>query len=411
MKKNLLLLLISLFVSIGLTEIGIRIFFADALPVKDHRDDMFWVADRDVGWTKRPDSSGFFSNGLYNGYVVNDRYGNRRNSDTGTYMEGYENIFFIGDSTTVSLEVNNRETVPAVLERHLRSQGKNVNVLNFGVRGYGTDQSVRKALAFSKQYAPVEIIYMYCDNDMIDNNTVKRSYRKFGKGVYIKKSARTGFQPFNYPVPEYKYNYAAMVVFDDQGVPFIHEALLPEKDPVFREKEDRLKLAAKRHFYLLRAVGFLQDSFKCWRAGPLSASLPRDTDPYRLIQSGAAWREDFSLAFLDGADIRLKYRDYFLEQMTFLLSKLRTIRSVKKVHVVWFPSVNEIQLLKENKSANSVLFQDLFKAGVVDSFVNLNRRLMEQKVDIHDLRAKGDHHFSYRGNRWIAAQITDRIKF
>jgi len=284
MKKNITLFAISLCVSLLFLEIGIRLFIGSKIPVKDHRDDMFWVANQEFGWAKKPNSSGYFSNGLYNGYIINDHYGNRQNSDNGTFIESNSNIFFIGDSTTVSLEVNNDETVPAMLENKLRQGGRNVNVLNFGVRGYGTDQSVRKALHFAEYYKPRQIIYMYCDNDFIDNNTIKRSYKKFGKGVYIRPLVDGQFKAVNYPVAEYKHNTAAMVVFDPQGIPFIHRATLPEKDLDFREKHDRFKVALKRNFYILRAYSYLKDVFKHHLKEAMSPMAIHDIDPYAIIE-------------------------------------------------------------------------------------------------------------------------------
>lgn len=411
MKKNLLALAVSLIVSLVLLEVGIRLFAGSRIPVKDHRDDMFWVASREFGWTKKPNSSGHFSNGLYNGYIVNDQFGNRKNSDAGTYVEGYRNIFFIGDSTAVALEVNNHETVPALLESALRRQGLQVNVLNFGVRGYGTDQSVRKALHFASRFKPWQIIYMYCDNDFIDNNTIKRSYKKFGKGVYIRPRGERDFKVHNYPVPVYKPNYASIVVLDPNGHPFIHEAVLPEKDLEFREKHDRFKVALKKHFYLLRAYSYLKDVFKHHLKDGVRASAIHDIDPYAIIQSGQVWSESFSAAYIDGSKVRVKYKKYFNDQMKYLLSQLGSIENLEKTHLVWFPSANELQLFKEGKSANHELFTELINAKIVSSYVNLNARLIDTKVDIRDLRSQADHHFSKRGNEWIAEQLVKQIRF
>ena len=411
MKKNLFTLAISILFSLLLLEIGIRIFAGSLIPVKDHRDDMFWVDSREFGWTIKPNSKGNFSNGLYNGYVVNDRYGIRQNSDEGTYIEGYENIFFIGDSTTASLEVNNDDTASAILENSLRRTGRKVNVLNFGVRGYGTDQSVRKALHFAEQYKPRQIIYMYVDNDLIDNNTVKHPYAKFGKGVYVRRRGDSEFEAFNYPVPPYKSTTAALVVFDPEGYPFIHQVSLPEKDLEIREKRDRFKVALKKNLYILRALSYVRGLSMHNLKVAVSPTANHDIDPYEIIKNGEAWSETFSIAYIDGSKVRLKHKAYFNDQMKFLLSQLRMIDSLEQVHLVWFPSINEMALFKAGRSANHELFDELQKTGTVDHYVNLNAALIDGKTDILDLRSQADHHFSKKGNAWIVAQLLEQIRF
>jgi hypothetical protein len=411
MKKNLLTLAISTLFSLILLEIGLRIFAGSQIPVKDHRNDMFWEGSREFGWTNKPNSKGNFSNGLYNGYVVYDRYGNRQNSDEGTYVEGYENIFFIGDSTTESLEVNNDETVPAFLENSLRSTGRKVNVLNFGVRGYGTDQSVRKALHFAEQYKPRQIIYMYVDNDFIDNNTIKHPYAKYGKGVYVRRRGDSEFEAFNYPVPPYESTTAALVVFDPEGYPFIHQVSLPEKDLEFREKRDRFKVALKKHVYILRAISYVRGLSMHNVKVAMSPAAIRDIDPYEMIKNGESWSEQFSISYVDGSKVRMKQKAYFGDQMKFLLSQLRMIDSVEQVHLIWFPSVNEMALFKEGRSANHELFDELQKTGVVNSYVNLNSVVIDKKVDVVNLRSQADHHFSKKGNAWIVDQLLEQIQF
>jgi hypothetical protein len=410
-KKNLLTLAISILFSLVLLEIGIRIFAGSKIPVKDHRNDMFWMSSREFGWANKPNSTGNFSNGHFNGYVVNDHNGNRQNSDEGTFIEGYENIFFIGDSTTESLEVNNDETVPAFLESSLRRAGRKVNVLNFGVRGYGTDQSVRKALHFAEQYKPRQIVYMYVDNDFIDNNTVKHPYYKFGKGVYVRRRGDSEFEAFNYPVPAYERNTAALVVLDPEGHALIHQASLPEKDMEIREKRNRFKVAMKKHSYILRAHSYVRSLSMHNLKIAMSPTAIHDIDPYEMIKSGETWSEQFAISYVDGSKVRLKHKAYFNDQMKFLLSQLRTIDSLEQVHLVWFPSINEMALFKAGKSANQELFDELHNSGIVDNYVNLNAALIDEKTDIVDLRTQADHHFSKEGNAWIVTQLLEKIRF
>ena len=123
---------------------------------------------------------------------------NRQNSRQGTYVEGYANILFAGDSRTVSLEVDDDQTVPALLERGLRARGLRYNVINLGVSGHGTDQAVRKAIAFSERYRPTDIIYMFTDSDTYDNNVLKPIAGNPAKGVYVRDADRDPFAPYDF---------------------------------------------------------------------------------------------------------------------------------------------------------------------------------------------------------------------
>jgi len=87
------------------------------------------------------------------------------------------------------------------------------------------------------------------------------------------------------------------------------------------------------------------------------------------------------------------------------------IDSVEQVHLIWFPSVNEMALFKEGRSANHELFDELQKTGIVNSYVNLNSVVIDKKVDVVNLRSQADHHFSKKGNAWIVAQLLEQIRF
>jgi hypothetical protein len=262
----------------------------------------------------------------------------------------------------------------------------------------------------ARDFAPTQIIYMYCDNDIADNNTLKRAYRKYGKGVYLKSEAEGEFKALNYPVPAYPTRLASLIVFDGQGRPRVHEALLPEKDMDFKEGHDRFKVALKRHVYMLRAFSAVQDQIKHRRRESVFASTPwQGADPFQMIGQGATWDPSFDLAYMDGSDLRRRCSAYFFDQMRFLLSLLRQIPSVQSIVLVWFPGENEMALVKAGTSINQELFARLLAEKAISAYVNLNQDLLDQAVDIRRLRAAADHHFSAEGNRWITDQILRQL--
>ncbi len=92
-------------------------------------------------------------------------------------------IVLIGDSTTESWEVDPRERPHRVLEETL---GGRFEVLNLGVRAYGTDQSLLLLKRLGMAFRPDVVIYTFCINDIRDN--AKRT----GKPYFEVDDADTG---------------------------------------------------------------------------------------------------------------------------------------------------------------------------------------------------------------------------
>ncbi len=145
--------------------------------------DPLWIVDKESGWTRKSNATVLFTDGIFAGHVKNDNLGNRMNANESTFNPDYQTIFFVGDSTAASLEVDNHETVAAYLEQELRAQGLPYNVMNLGVRGYGTDQSYWRAKKVAQTIMPDRIIYLYNSNDVLNNNSLK--LRAFAKPAFI----------------------------------------------------------------------------------------------------------------------------------------------------------------------------------------------------------------------------------
>lgn len=79
-------------------------------------------------------------------------------------------ILAIGDSFTYGHYVSDRHTYPAQIEAILLDQGYDVNVLNAGVSGYGTDQEYILAKEIISIYQPDLVLININVNDVYDNN-------------------------------------------------------------------------------------------------------------------------------------------------------------------------------------------------------------------------------------------------
>ena len=107
-------------------------------------------------------------------------------------------IVLIGDSTTESWEVDPYERPHRVLEETL---GGRFEVLNLGVRAYGTDQSLLLLKHLGMAFRPDVVIYTFCINDIRDNA------KRIGKPYFEVDDADTGKlvtrgYPVSYPGTE-----------------------------------------------------------------------------------------------------------------------------------------------------------------------------------------------------------------
>jgi len=188
----------------------------------------FWKYDERLGWSPRPNSDGYFSNPA-NGieaYVKFDENGIRENGNL-NYTGSTGSILVLGDSTTVGLEVDNDKTYVAVLERLLFESNCKVRVYNAGVRGYGTDQSFWRMQHLYDRLKPDHVLYMFSDNDFVNNRTIKKPRRVFGKPVFLLQDKK--LQVFNRPAKRFEKAYFAYVKYDNNGKPSIIDGYVIEK--------------------------------------------------------------------------------------------------------------------------------------------------------------------------------------
>ena len=82
----------------------------------------------------------------------------------------YENrIIIIGDSMTFGHGVTNEEAFPNQLENVFREHHQNVDVINAGVNGYGTDQAYKLFTKRLLSLKPSMLIFTIYINDLSDN--------------------------------------------------------------------------------------------------------------------------------------------------------------------------------------------------------------------------------------------------
>jgi hypothetical protein len=102
------------------------------------------ILDPFLGWTIRPNS--YSSNKKYH----SNSQGIRANKDYKIKESGYLRIATFGDSTCHCDGVYNNETWQYFLESYF----KNVEIINFGVGGYGTDQAFLRYKYLGRKFKP-----------------------------------------------------------------------------------------------------------------------------------------------------------------------------------------------------------------------------------------------------------------
>ncbi len=154
----------SLLVSLALGEIGTRV--AGRRPLDgDPSHAYLWAEDPALGLRNRP--SARIHNGDADSWIETGPNGERKGIGWDV-APMTTTVLFVGDSTTLCAEMNDDETAPSQVALGL-SKAAPVRVVNAGVRGYSTLQSLRMAAEWLER-APVKVVvYHFCDNDFVEN--------------------------------------------------------------------------------------------------------------------------------------------------------------------------------------------------------------------------------------------------
>jgi hypothetical protein len=155
---------------------------------------VFSRPDDDRGWVLRPGARGRFE-GEGGTLVAINRDGLRDRDHSRTKSPGTLRIAVLGDSYAEAAEVSLEQTFWSVLERDLNrsvgGHGRQVEVLNFGVRGYGSVQELLTLRCCVWDSAPdVVLLAFYSGNDVSDNSpTLDRSTTQYAR-PYLEPTSR-----------------------------------------------------------------------------------------------------------------------------------------------------------------------------------------------------------------------------
>lgn len=124
--------------------------------------------DKELIYSLKPQTERFWESGAFVEHVKINRFG-LRDTEIRDKSEYEKRIIVLGDSMTFGHGVNNAEAYPNQMEGIYNKNGRRIDVINAGVRGYGTDQSYKLFVTQLRSLKPDLVIFAICMNDVFDN--------------------------------------------------------------------------------------------------------------------------------------------------------------------------------------------------------------------------------------------------
>jgi lysophospholipase L1-like esterase len=195
-KKHLLinvsLSFTSVFVSLILLEVGLRIYDRQIIRLfpESQLGTGLFETDPLLGWRNKASFATFYS-------MPQDRFRNHVKTNSHHFRDdeysydkpsGTKRILLLGDSVVEGLEVERHEVMDVQLEMRLAHHG-HYEVINAGVQGYGTDQQYLFLKDKGFRYEPDIVIHVAVYNDPAENISIHQGGRQFSKAFFEVDSA------------------------------------------------------------------------------------------------------------------------------------------------------------------------------------------------------------------------------
>ncbi|MBL4634762.1 MAG: SGNH/GDSL hydrolase family protein [Kofleriaceae bacterium] len=121
-----------------------------------------------LGYEPIPDMTATSSSDSFMDYVEASNSLGFRDYEHAERNPGVYRVLILGDSVTSGHHIKNyKDAFPAQLEKILKKKGREVEVLNFGVNGYNTQQEVEILKDRGLKFSPDLVVVAYCLNDRV----------------------------------------------------------------------------------------------------------------------------------------------------------------------------------------------------------------------------------------------------
>ncbi|MEG3898653.1 MULTISPECIES: SGNH/GDSL hydrolase family protein [unclassified Microcoleus] len=237
---NIGLTLGGLLMGVIIGEIGLRVAGIEGYPkigdFVDSAPTRFHTSDPNLGWKLKPGASGEW-NGEGASFVQVNSEGLRDREHTKAKPPNTLRVAVLGDSFTEAIHVPVEQTFWSKLERKLGNCAavkgkKNVEVINFGVQGYGTAQELVMLRKKVWDYNPdIVVLAFFTGNDVI-NNSAKLEYDRYRPFFVYDASGKL--------VPDMSFRNLAPIDRNERAVSFV------DKLPGWLVSNSRILQVAKK---------------------------------------------------------------------------------------------------------------------------------------------------------------------
>lgn len=159
---------ISLIVLLLLLEGGVRLFVDESAYIIVLGEDT-WAKDDVTGWANKPNFEiTRKSRGKWLTFKTNED-GMRPYTAKKEKEENVFRVMLIGNSTVAALDVTENMSIHFLLDSTLNANALTAEVINAGVNGYSTDQTLLALKKNIELYHPDLVAYGFCMNDLLAN--------------------------------------------------------------------------------------------------------------------------------------------------------------------------------------------------------------------------------------------------
>jgi hypothetical protein len=268
---NLGLTLSGLFMGVVIGEIGLRAAKIEGYPkigdLADSAPTHFHTADPNLGWKLKPGVSGEWNEEGASFVQVNSE-GLRDREHTKAKPPNTLRVAVLGDSFTEAIHVPVEQTFWSKLERKLGNcpavKGrKNVEVINFGVQGYGTAQELMMLRKKVWDYSPDIVILAFFNGNDVINNSPKLEYDRYRPFFAYDASGKL--------VPDMSFRNLAPIDRNERGVSFVDRmpSLLVNNSRILQVIKkvdlDRKKRELSEDFTKLNTQNFKEPQDAAWQ--------------------------------------------------------------------------------------------------------------------------------------------------